>query len=335
VDPQGRAVWLSADVELAEETDQPMAVFVSAFASSAVYWDGKLIGTNGRPAATRELERPGLRDAAFLIGPAKPGVHKLVLQMSSHHGSLRLRSSVMRVRVAPYETPLQLVLRDYLPALITAGGLLIAGMVFGFACWFRPLRESGKYLVGAAFFATAQLIAETSRAFIPHIYPTHILRLCFILFFAAGFGFMLLNYLLRRFEVRTRGPVLLVHVVVTAAIIAAVSSFDQKTGLVLSSALIIGILLTFIAAKRSAPGALPILLTLAAGLALPLMNVSRFLDRDVYLWVMGLFVVLFADGARQLKRGSLAATQAPARCAASRLAVIVSSAFIGNSGTYL
>jgi len=311
VDPQGRMLWLTADVRVDATAGEPAAVFVSAVASSAIYWDGKLVGTNGRPAARRELERPGFRDAAILLPPSAPGIHKLTLQMSSHHGILRLDSPVRQVRIAPYEGPLEPVLRGYLPALTTAGGLLIAAIFFGFASWAEGRRASRIYLTGAALFATGQLGAEASRAFIQYAYPANVLRICLVLAFAAGFGFMLLAYLARRFEAPNRLLVLLIQAVVVGTVIVAVPGFDQRTWLVLMSAAAIGMLLAIQGARQAMPGALPIFFALAVGVLLSLLSPYSFLDRDLYLWIFGLFVLLFADEARRLKQAQRSKSEGP------------------------
>lgn len=301
VDPQGRMLWLTAEVRFDRRTAEPMAVFVSAYASFAVYWDGRLIGMNGLPSARPDLERPGLRDAAFPVSDATSGPHRLALQMSSHSGILRLRSPVTQVSVAPFERPSTKTMRGYLPALISAGGLLIMVLIFAFIWWTGKQGASSTYLLGAAIFATGQLGAEASRAFLEYPYPVHFLRIGLVLAFAAGFGFMLLAYLARRFAIARMWPVLLAQALVALIAILLASNFDRKTGLVLTSSMAIGLLLAIRAATRSAPGALPLVAMLGLGLVLSLVAPYSFLDRDLYLWTVGLFVLLSTGEARRIK----------------------------------
>jgi hypothetical protein len=135
VDPQARMIWLIGNVRLDQRVREPAAVVVSAYASSAVYWNGKLIGSNGVPAERPGLETPGLRDAAFPLPNAAAGNHVLTIQMSSHQGLVRLRSPVTQVSVAPFERPSSTLMRGYLPALMSAGGLLIMVLVLSFLSW--------------------------------------------------------------------------------------------------------------------------------------------------------------------------------------------------------
>jgi hypothetical protein len=304
VDPQGRVLWLTSDVRLGGPGQEPAAVFVSAYAASEVYWDGKLIGRNGAPSDRPQWERPGLRDAAFQIAGPTPGVHKLALRMSSHHGIVRLRSPVTRVSVAPFERATSTVMRDYLPALVSAGGLLIMVAMFGFASWSGHRTAGSAYLLGAALFATAQLGAEASRAFLQYPYPVLFLRIGLVLAFAAGFGFMLPAYVARRFAPARLRIILLAQLVGTIAALLLVPSFDQKTGLVLTSSIGIAMLLSIHAAMRSAPGALPLAAMLALGLLLSLVEPYSFLNRDLYLWTASLFVLLLAAEARRMKIAS-------------------------------
>jgi hypothetical protein len=301
VNPQGRVLWLTAKVRVNAPASEPAAVFVSAYASSAAYWDGKLIGMNGRPSERGELEKPGLRDAVFPFSNAIPGDHRLTLKMSSHKGIWHLRSPVTDIRVAPFERPSSTLMRDYLPALVSAGGLLIMILIFAFVSWGGEGRRSRAYLLGAALFATGQLGAEASRAFLEYPYPMLFLRIVLVLAFAIGFGFMLLAYLARRFEVARFWPILLAQTIGGGLAIFLVPSFDHKTGLVLSSALAIGMLVAIHAATRSAPGALPLVAMLALGLIFSVAEPHSFLNRELYLWTAGLFVLLFAGDARRMK----------------------------------
>jgi hypothetical protein len=301
VDPQGRAVWLTAEVRIHRAPEEPIGVFVSAYASSAVYWDGKLAGRNGFPAERAELEKPGLRDAAFPISDATPGTHRLALQMSSHHGAVRLRSPVTQISLAPFERASSTKIRDYLPALMSAGGLLIMVVIFAFVSWGGQQGARGAYLLGAAIFVTAQLGAEASRVFLDYPYPAIFLRIWLVLAMASGFGFMLLAYLVRRFDFARLWPVLLAQTLGTAISCLLVPSFDQKTGLVLTSSTGIGLVLAIRAASLSKPGALPLAAMLALGLTISLADQVSFLDRNLYLWTAGLFLLLFSEEARRMK----------------------------------
>ena len=109
LDPQGRLVWARIILPVGATVDPaaPLAVFVSAKASSEVWLDGVLIGANGAPAATAAGEIPGRMDAVFPIpaGALAAGQVTLDLRMSSHRGLLRLSQPVHIVALGPYQPP--------------------------------------------------------------------------------------------------------------------------------------------------------------------------------------------------------------------------------------
>ena len=253
------------------------------------------------PSERAEDEQPA-RDAAFVVPDASPGAHQLALHLSSHHGAIRLRSPVTRIAIAPYERASSMVMRGYLPALISAGALLIMVLVFGSIAPTRERADGRAFLMGAAILATGQLCAEVSRAFLEYPYPAQLLRILLVLIFATGFAIMLVAYVARRFGAARLWPILSVQLLVSAIIVILVPHFDQKTGLVLTTALAIGLLLAARAAARSTPGAGLVAAMLALGLILSLATPYTFLDRDLYLWTAGFFLLMFADQARRTRR---------------------------------
>jgi hypothetical protein len=101
VDPQARMIWLIGNVRLDQRVREPAAVVVSAYASSAVYWNGKLIGSNGVPAEAARAGDARAEGRGIPAPNAAAGNHVLTIQMSSHQGLVRLRSPVTQVSVAP------------------------------------------------------------------------------------------------------------------------------------------------------------------------------------------------------------------------------------------
>lgn len=301
--PQEGIIWLSAPVRVGGEAGEPFGVFINAFAASAVYWDGQLIGRNGKPANSAALEVPGFRDAVIPIPSdlSRPGVHRLEIQMSTMRAPLRLAAPVLRVRVAPFEEALQPALRNYLPALLTGGGLLIVIICLAFLGWREGRIDAPSYAMAAALFATAQLGAESSRAFVSLLYPAQVVRLELVLLCSCGFGLNLGRYLLQRFEVGARRPILAAQTGLILLCAFAFQAFDAKvTWVILSS---IGSCMAVCAwevreMKRSAV----FFGILAAGLFLSLAEPASFLDRDFYIWTLLLFVLILLEEVQQIGR---------------------------------
>lgn len=210
-DPQGRLLWLELPFELpAVATQQPLALFIFAKASSAVYLNGELVGQNGQPGvATTEI--PGQMDSRIYLPPAKlrTGSNQLVLLMSAQQGWFRLAQPIHFIGIGPYGD-----VSDYLQQ-YTGLGLLILGVLCTGLLYFSALALLGNsaallsgytargqdgLLALLCLCAAAQLWLEMSRGLLGYPYPLHELRLCAILLCASGFGFALLWLTLLRYQ---------------------------------------------------------------------------------------------------------------------------------------
>lgn len=294
---QDRLVWLNTSIRIDRAAREPLGVFVKAFAASAVYWDGRLIGRNGIPANSAAREVPGLRDAVIPVPTdlSRAGEHQLQIEMSTMRSPLRLASPVLELRIAPFEEPLQPALRSYIPALLTAGGMLLAILCLGLWGWKQNRIRSFGYLLGAGFLATAQLAAESSRAFVQLLYPDQVLRLELVLLCACGFGLLLTTYVSQRFEVPNRRMIIAVQALLTLSLVILLPGLDEKiAGAILSSAaLSMAISVTAISRKKTGAPSLSVMLGLCLffGVRAP----ATFLDRDFYIWVFLLFALLLAQ----------------------------------------
>jgi hypothetical protein len=299
---QDRMVWLSAPVRIRGHGKAPLGVFIKAFAASAVYWDGRLIGRNGIPGKSATLEVPGLRDAVIPIPSAlsDPGVHRLQIQMSTMRAPLRLASPVLGIWIAPYEEALQPALRNYVPALLTAGGMLVAILYLGFLGWRERRIASLGYLIGAAVFATAQLAAESSRAFVQLLYPAQILRLELVLLCSCGFGVLLSAHLSCRFEAVRRKAILAIQSGFIVLAVILLPALDEKIAWVILSSVLVCMAISAIAIRQKKSGAVSLLLVLGACLFLGLWEPSTFLDRDFYIWALVLLALLLVQEAQEI-----------------------------------
>ena len=201
-DPQGRLLWLQLSFTLPSAgAEQPLALFIFAKASSAVYLNGQQIGQNGLPGLAAS-EIPGQMDSHIYLPAAqlRPGVNQLVLQMSAQRGWFRLAQPIHFIGIGPYGD-----VRTYLQQHAELGlfllGVLCTGLLYFSALALRASRheapEAGPagqeaLLALLCLFAGAQLWLEMSRGLLGYRYPLHELRLCGILLCAAGFGLCLL-----------------------------------------------------------------------------------------------------------------------------------------------
>jgi MFS family permease len=180
---------------------RPSMVWVIAMASAEISWNGVVIGRNGVPGPDAASEAPGRFVSTFVV-PAqlvRPGENLLSVRLSAHHLWLPVRMPVHAIEVTSYETPALPGLRDYLPALLMLGVLLV-GLVY-FAAAFLSDRSDRKALLvaGTAGTASLQLLTEVSRAFISYSYPWHLARVGLIALLSALAAILITAYAGRRF----------------------------------------------------------------------------------------------------------------------------------------
>jgi DNA-binding LytR/AlgR family response regulator len=304
VNSQDGLVRIETSVRIDRQPREPLAVFIKAFAASAVYWDGRLIGRNGMPADSAAVEVPGFRDAVVAIpsGLSGAGVHRLEIEMSSMQAPVRLASPVLDLRVAPFEEPLQPALRNYLPALVTVGGMLVVILCLLLLAWKQRRGTGLSYLIAAALCAGAQLAAETSRAFVQLLYPAQVLRLELVLLCSCGFGLLLPAYLARGYNSGQRKLMVVAQAGLILPAVLLLRAWDEKIAWVILSSAALSAAICAAAIREKKADAIPPFLMLGACLALGLWARASFLDRDFYIWALLFLATLLLQEARRLEQ---------------------------------
>lgn len=318
IDPQGRELWLKADVARPAE-EGPHALYIGGVASSEVWLNGRRLGANGRPGGSAQAEVPGRYQAVFPIGEAawragrEPGGNVLVVRMSSFHGGLRLDSPIAGLVIHDYPLPSRPIA---LAATFAAAGALLAA-AFGFGV-IHALRRTGSSLTLAAMagVAGAQAILETLRTLVPYAYPVHVWRLVGIWALTAVFALLLVSYVASRFWPGARRA-MIGMAVVGMAWSWLVPGFDLKT----IAALTVGVGLSAVAAGvsvwRRQRGARLTLVYLAVFVAVGLAFPEGLVDLSYFLFAAGLVLPLLMTEVVRLGRDDrereIALTRAAAR----------------------
>lgn len=295
IDPQGRHLWVRLPWTPAATPNVAFqGLLLAVKAASAVYLDGRLIGSNGRPGAGPEDEVPGRMDVVIPIPRVAPSAqtHHLDLRLSAHHGWLTLQRPVHAIERVDFSDPQAALLRHYLPSLLPLGIFLLAGFYF-FTLVVRSERKLESALLGAlAVLAGLQLLLEVSRGVFAYAYPMHDLRLIGIVACAIGFGTCLVAVHARLFAPRWLRPAVLVAVLSTAGATLLAPSLDAKTGFVLLAAAALSLGLAGQGIRTGRPGAWPQAGALVLFLLANLLAPHGFLDLGFYLWVAALMVAL-------------------------------------------
>ncbi len=126
------ALWIRFNITVKRKQDpRPRALMMVAIANYQVFWDGQFLGGNGIVSEEAGREQPG-RIYAFLPVPETldtPGVHKVALRISNHHGDGRLRLLMLRFGVLDqmiHETRIALL------PLALLSSFLVVGLFFLF-----------------------------------------------------------------------------------------------------------------------------------------------------------------------------------------------------------
>ncbi|MCA0374300.1 MAG: histidine kinase [Gemmatimonadetes bacterium] len=318
VDPQGTALWLLADVTVpvsVATSRAPMALLMQAMASTALYWDGVRISASGRPALEQPDEVPGqfVHIAPLRSDELRPGVHRLAVLLSNHHGPLRVSMPVHVLALAPLE-----LLRDGVgsgggPILLALGALLLAAVYFAAVSLAGTAREPGRghtaLLAALIACALTQGVAELWRALLPISYVAQVWRLIVILLAATGLGASLVAYTTRRFAPTWSARAVLGYAVVAGAV-WLLPGFDVRTLLLLSTAAMIALAASGWAAWRREPGAGAVSCVLLLLIAAGVVEQGAFLDRELFVGLTVLTLVLLLDHVRETRRLQAAATAA-------------------------
>ena len=297
-DPQGRTIWLRAEVEappVLADPGRPAAVFVSAKAASAVYLNGVALGENGVPALSKEEETPGRMDSVFYAprDTLKPGVNEITILFSSYHGFLRFGYPVHWIGLGEYHDPTTLILNAYWPSFVPLG-VLIAGALYFFVMTFNGAdRLNALILSLISLLAAGQLVTEVYRGLTAYAYPVHEWRMLLILGFSIGFALCLMIYIVNRFMDQKKIPAAAGASLIIIASTFLIVGYDGKAGVAVLTATAISALITGYAAYQKQPQALLHCIALAIFALVVLAFPSKFLDVIFFYEVAGLLLLLF------------------------------------------
>jgi len=168
VDPQNKELWLRVDAAIdvdALPVAKPLGIYLFAKTSSRIYFNGHLIGENGQPAKKADDEQVGLMDTAFYLDDSliKAGNNQILIQLSSHHGLMKLSIPVHYIGLGTYGDAKDFIQQNNQLALVLLGVLLIGSVYFSTLCINPYQRSTALPLAIMSILTSAQLFAEASR----------------------------------------------------------------------------------------------------------------------------------------------------------------------------
>lgn len=310
----GGPVWLRWHLTLPRrltDSDKPAGLFLTAFASSEIWWDGYRLGSNGSVAASPGAERPGRSRAVFFVPRRllRAGDHVVALRLSAQHASAWIATPVDSVQLATYGSPLTAAQAQYRLSLASVGALLLAAIILLAIRW-RNRDRTALWLAAACLALLAQLATQISRAFLDYPYTWQGPRLTLIAVFAYLTGWMLLGFLLSRYGSRHRNAWLIGAGLLASPMLFPFGESDFHTFSILLVFLTVGLIASLLAARASRRDAWLSVAVIGLLLVTLLLQPERFLHGWVYPGFTLLLCIYFIDYTRAQARIRQALAQA-------------------------
>lgn len=189
---------------------QPYGLKLSMLAAAEVYWDGVLIGRNGRVGPTRAQEEPGTIRAVFPVPDSlyTPGEHVIAVRLSNFYMPPDFAYYLYDFEVGPYAS----LLTDWtdwalVPFLFLGGFLII--MVYCAVLYALDRRSTALGLFSLLCLCVAALLAtEVTRAVINYSYDWHPVRIHVLTALTTAVAGLLPLFFMHQFEAPHTRPVM-------------------------------------------------------------------------------------------------------------------------------
>jgi hypothetical protein len=169
-----------------EQIPAPLSVHIVAMASGEVWWNGQLIGRNGRVGPDRAAETPGRFSAVLFVPPdrVRDGPNVVEVRLSAHHLWAPVARPIHLIAIGGYGDPLRGALVHYLPTLL-AVGLLALALLFNVLLWATRRPPGSAAFAVMAGAVLCQAVIEAGKLIQTYGYPWQLGRLMGIVVFAA------------------------------------------------------------------------------------------------------------------------------------------------------
>lgn len=308
-------VWIRADLELAARhlrPGRPLGVRLAVLASCEARWDDHPLVVRGRPSARAAEEVPGPTSQTLYVADAlaTPGPHRLRLRCSNHHRGFDASSGYWRLAVGDYERLSRGERVLSWTAMASLSGMLIVGVFY--LLLFALDRRQRPFLSLALFALSGAglLVAETWRNLVGYTYDWHIVRLRIVTAMAWLVSFFLLTFLTDQFRLEGRRRFWVVALLALSLPLIFVTSWDGKVVISLAGGLLLALGWSASALWQNLEGARLATAGIVGCLFILLWEPWRFLDRNLYLGLGLLLILLLASHARSVRSTQLEAESA-------------------------
>lgn len=295
INPQNKELWVIADLNIPKNyliPDKPYGLFISAKASSHIYFNQTSVGRNGTPGNSEKSEIPGKMDAVIYIPRyLLKERNKLAIHMSSHHGLMTLSQPVHQITLAEYKDPTNYILSYYWSSLLFFGMLMMGAIYLTVIIILNKQRKWSNYLMPMMLLlAAAQLMIETYRGIYPYSYPFHDIRLILILISSLLFGLLLLLHTLYTLNVHYKNTIFINVALMILIAIYFTPGFDARSAISILIPIVVSWFISFYHYFKGNRKALIFILVLGIFLLLIIIAPWQFLDK-YFFYSIGLVLV--------------------------------------------
>lgn len=171
--------WVRYRIALAQrDFTTPLGLQVRAFGAFDVFWDGRLLGHNGRPATKAQAEVPGTESSYFLVPDslAKTGSHLVALRATHVYVGDEQRTTQVKLLSYPRMLREPLLIMAFVN--LMAGALLTAAMYYLFLFINSSRKQYGILVFSLICFLCFSLqILEYVKYYVDIPYPYFYTRL--------------------------------------------------------------------------------------------------------------------------------------------------------------
>lgn len=223
------AYWLRDTLELPSRPDESDPLTLSIYnlpSAFEVYWDGELVGKNGRWAPNRGDEEPGATRFLLILGSLRtePGRHLLAIRVSNHH--VRWGTIHTAIKCGPLSDILGSLRMKVDQRLVALGLYFIAGL-FSLFLFIRKRQSAAFLLFGSHalffFLQGAYIYGVESLGLRVHAFA--LIEPVVIFGIPVAFA-LLIAFILWHFHVRRRG----LHFAILAVMALAVATRQLLPG---------------------------------------------------------------------------------------------------------
>lgn len=298
--------WVRFDLDLHRSgvPETALALRLSMRAASEVFWDGRLLGRNGRVGGSADAEVPGRIDWTVPLPAADVdrGPHQLLIRASSFQQGFSPYQAELGFQIAPVDVLYGRIYARWLVAAIALGGVAVSGLYFVAIRRARqrtaPVGE--RLLMLLALVGILLPVTEGWRALVGYSYDFHPLRLYLLLGLTALASALLPAYLHVRFSGPPGRGVVVIFALLMLAIVLAVPSLDARSLLLHLLGLVTSVLVVLRARDSADSDRYAVLALLVTTLGLLLIARNDFLDGLYFIALAVLMAFLLFRHAQRL-----------------------------------